>query len=159
MREGRREWIERLHAVGKRASGGRKPGVARPSEPLRKLAAKKAERRKLAAEANRNKASAREAGEVSPRARRRQIIREVMREAEREAESRKKRERESQEAALKTLAQYAPDLAIARGWIPPAPPIYRQREAGYLAAPSKARTPREKEFVLTEFGWRLRDSN
>jgi hypothetical protein len=120
MVEGRRKLIERLHAEGKRAPGGRKPGVARPSERLRKLAAKKAKRRKLAAAVNRIKASASEAGEISPRARRRQITREVLSAMEREAELRRERERETHEGASKALARFALDVAITRGWIPAA---------------------------------------
>jgi hypothetical protein len=158
MVEGRRRWIERLHAESKRAPGGRKPKTA-SSERERNFATEKAEQRRRAAEANRIKASAREAGEISPRARRRQIARQVVSAMEREAERRGERERESREAALKALARFAPDLAIARGWIPPAAPVNRQGGATMVLPTSamKVPAPRPKEFVLTKSGWQLRD--
>ena len=119
MVEGRRKMIERLHAEGKRAPGGRKPKTA-SNERERELVAEKAGRRKQAAEANRIRASAREAGEISPRARLHQIAREVVRARERESELRREIERANHEGCLNALAKTNRAAAIAHGWIPPA---------------------------------------
>ncbi len=73
MREGRRKWIERLHAEGKRAPGGRKPASARPSERLQKIAAKRAKRLTASREENRARAE----GRTYRRAIREQVMRET----------------------------------------------------------------------------------
>jgi hypothetical protein len=158
MVEGRRKMVERRRAEGKRAPGGRKPKTAW-SEQERKLAARKAERRKRAAAANRVKASAREAGEISPRARRRQIIRKVMRDIECEAELSRKRERETHEASLNALAKTDYRAAAIRyGRTPPAAPADLQGEAVMSRPSPRQRAPlREGEFVLTKSGWKLGD--
>jgi hypothetical protein len=120
MVEGRRKMVEQRHAEGKRAPGGRRPKTP-SSEREQKLAAQKAEQRRRAAEANRIKASAREAGEISPRARRRQIIREVVSEMEREAERAKEVERAKHEECLNALAEIDRQAAMRYGWTPTAP--------------------------------------
>ena len=153
MVEGRRKMVERLHAEGKRAPGGRKPKTA-SNEWARRLAAEKAEQRKQAAETNRIRASAREAGEISPRARRRQITREVVRASEREAERLREIERAKHEECLNALAKTNRAAAMRYGWIPP---VDRRGGAGLERPipPPRGTPSRAWEFVLTKSGWRL----
>jgi hypothetical protein len=85
MVEGRRRLVERLHAEGRRAPGGRKKAADRPSEYDRRIARERAVLVKEASERNRirttiRKASraARQADKANREARRRVIDRECL---------------------------------------------------------------------------------
>jgi hypothetical protein len=110
MVQGRRKWIERLHAEGKRAPGGRTPASARPSERLQKIAAKRAKRLTASREENRARAKGRDY---------RSAIREqAMHETERARANAQPPPLDR--VFLACLAAISPELAIAHGWNRPA---------------------------------------
>ena len=100
MVEGRRKWIERLHAEGKRAPGGRKLGSKRPTEQQRAIAAERALRVIESREWNRARAEGRD-----------------LLAAERERAQAERRA--INQECLDCLAEIDEAAAVAHGWIPP----------------------------------------
>jgi len=136
MVEGRRKWIERLHAEGKRAPGGR-PRKTALNRERRRLKAEKEDRRKRTVEVNRVKASARTTEKVEKA--RRYTIKQAMA-REQSAVS----EQEKATARLETMkAIYPPDVLaelLAPALAQPAPMhVISEAQRRVLAMPPKQR--------------------